>query len=598
MAMSQQQTPSQEPTQTQATPQTENPSVDTVGNAQRSSEAGLGGGGVAPQDMGIAGPFACTILGAMPIAAGLRMAKAAIESPHVQEWVLQQSLFDVAQDAAQGLMSLLPGLWPVGVGLDYEGQVAGHLVGGVDMMGSAKLIHSAANQMSLMVERKGSIDVSAAAGVAVMDAFGDESGLMAKAGISLGIKDKAQASMALDIGPLISAIQKVDPQFLLDLMMGRGSPNGLLDFAPNVEHFLRAIGDCSSALAWQYDPVLVLGAKEEAFVGTDQEMAIMAEQFSDDLPMLTEALLAIPLLKACAGVEVELRPAGVGKVDAKIIASQGSELAAVFKDPELVKAVDGTVLEWFTTGLGAAMGFELNIGVTLPIGSASPVYDIAGATVTMISETDAGGAAVKDGHTVGLMDLPRLALTMTAGGSIDDLIDAGAVPAHQRAVRVSLTAQEMQEKYPDLTSILGFCVEHGVQGESVLSLVGQATLPAEAFACLKGRGIVIPNALDGTSGILDLGQIAVALATGNIADTMPEWLQGHEVALVELAAKVQLADARLVGHFHMGAGGGVQVAAKAGLDATARGEAGVAIDKAVPAEEATVMLKAMARNAA
>ena len=92
----------QQSTQQQSAPvpeqvQTNTADLDPLGNAQRTEDAGLGGQGTAPDDMGLLGPLASVILDAMPLPMALMTAKGAIESPHVQGWVRSLDFLDVAK---------------------------------------------------------------------------------------------------------------------------------------------------------------------------------------------------------------------------------------------------------------------------------------------------------------------------------------------------------------------------------------------------------------------------------------------------------------------------------------------------------------------
>ncbi len=125
MAMSQQQAPSQQTTSNQESPQTDSPSTDAVGNQQRNQEAGLSGAGAAPEEMGILGPFAEMILDAMPLSGALLMAKGAMDNPTVQKWVGGLDIYAAVKELGRLSNTLLKDIWPVGLGIDFEGEVAG-----------------------------------------------------------------------------------------------------------------------------------------------------------------------------------------------------------------------------------------------------------------------------------------------------------------------------------------------------------------------------------------------------------------------------------------------------------------------------------------
>jgi hypothetical protein len=595
--MSQEQAPTQQSAPTQEAPQTESAGVDAVGNAQRTQEAGLGGAGAAPAEMGIIGPFASMILDAMPMAAALPMAKQFITNPEVQKWVLGQDLTQVVKDIGCLTNLLLPGIWPVGVGFDWESELAGKLVAGAGFMGHAKVMHSSASKMDLEVKLEGAFGLGAGVGGKVSDAFGDSAGLMAKAGLTIGVSEKDTFSVDMDLMPLIQATQNIDPSFLLNVLKGTVSGRGIIDFGTDVAKYLTAIATETATATWDREQKFTVGADASAIGGSESGLAYLAEGAEEHLTELEKMVVALtPWLSVAMGGALEIMPTGLGQFDIKLTCDSAGAVELFTAMPEMKGVLDGTTLEWLANGASIGLEIDLQIPATVEMISGRLSLDPAAAMVTHRVGAKLDKTDVTDGLMIPLMDLPALVATMSMGGDLDEMLDAGSLPGFSREIQIRVTAETLSSVYPAWTALIDELPERSMMSESILYLEGQADLAPTAFDVLRGRGIQVPGGMDGFGALLSLGSLAVANATGNIMEAAPEWRAGHEDALFELAAMVNVGEARLRGHIHIGVGGGVDAAEAIEASSTARTEAGVAIDTTVAGEEASRVVKALGQG--
>ncbi len=597
MAMSHQRSTEQQPNQTQEQPQATTTSVDGLGNAHRTDEAGLGGRGAAPDDMTIMGPFAGVILDAMPLPAALLTASKAITSSHVQTWVRSLDYLDVTTRLGSLANSLLTDAWPIGVGCDFEGQVAGRLVGGADLLGKTTAMRATASQLHLSVERKGELSCGGAAGLQLSNAFGDEVGALAKAEVSIIIDDNSDLYIDVDLVPLIQTMGRIHPDFLLNVLTGDASGRGLLDIGANIGQFLDVLATETVSMDWSSSPMLSIGAGAQAFAGNDLSIANLLDGAAEQLPGLVQVIASLAQkMSGATGVLLELEPIGSCQFNAKYTCEAGAAGQLLSMEPQLAQALDDPSRDWLTHGLGAKLSMMLQVPMTLHPGTGIVVPDTAGAMITVQTHSEMGATEIADHQTVALTDLPSLLSAITTGGDLDALLQDNAFPTFERTLRMEVTAERMDTAFPEWQDLLDAIPDCVLPSETVLYVEGKALLPPDALNTLIGHGIQLPDCTDGMTAVWDLGNLVIDLATGNTTVAPPDWLAGHETALFEAAAQVHLCDTRLRGHFHLGQGGGIDAGAGIEASGSARMEAGIVLDQVLEDADATRVVRALGRS--
>jgi hypothetical protein len=558
-------------------------------NAHEAEQAGVDGGGAEVGEMGLTGSFAGMVLDCMPMMAAFPMAQRFASNPAVMEWAAQYTVEDVVNAVGSASSVILKQLWPVGIGFDAEGQLAGRLAGGIDIMAQTSAIRAGSNQLDLDIGYQASVGVDGVgAGVEMVDAFGEKAaGAMAKAGIKVAASVQAKQTTEFDAMEVLRASKSLAEQSVSDILVHPLAPAQFLlpdqwvsrinhmcmdDWKITREILLSASG---SATAGQLDP-----SKHSGLVGELMAFEPLGARAENIMPFLDGSICSELALRF-EGNDRMLMEGGlktVGSVEGLALLPGMAEVLS----PETLSVLSNIVAG------GAEAGIVLALDLTVPNWKESIDMELSG--IQTVNCTDREGMSIEDSMFV---SLASLSTEITSGESDEE---AGVVmcPSLARTVQIDLDPARADAHCPELLQQLMGVTGMLYDSQTVLQLMGTMELASDLAAPLITQMFNGPSALVGVS-MSEIFDAAMARAAGTL-QAWPSWAQGWEGVLEQLVGVIEFSGARIVGHMHQGAGGGVEVSLVASAEAVARMEGGIVVDRPVSGEDAMRIRAAMSGN--
>ncbi len=594
MSYAYQQAPEQAPAQTQEAPAQQAGPAAGQSNAAQAEETGLIGG-LAASAMDLTGPMAEMILECMPIERALEAAKPHLNNPIVVKWVEKIDLGSLIGNLGSRAIAHLKALWPVGTGVDAEGEIAGTLVVGASILGKAKVVRSSDSTIQATVDLHQALDLSAGGGAELTNAFDDRVvGVLAKIGASIGLRSNHQLTLDIDWLQLLAASAELGKLNMVQVLNGELSGRGALDLvAPHA--LLQKLVNMTEGAQWTSQDAVELMASGEAGAGLAPDVDTLALAFPQSFPRIGKLVLAFaPMLDAAAGFGIRLIPNNFPTVGVEVSGALSGMAQILSSVPGLGGALDGTALEAMqgaaAAGISATMRYDVVVGTNGVMAG-----DPSTATMTLSASTESDGVAVEDGVAIPLSEIGTY---LQAGGDLDAILAAGAAPDITRTVGIDVPVSQLKEIFPGwIENVIGGADVPNLT-EQVLRLEGSATLPGWALSALQGRGIQVPGGALAVAGLADIAASAIGMHMGGGRGAVPDWLAGHEDALVGMSLNVQMTEARLVGHIHLGLGLGLAGETGAKVEGEGRAEGGLAVDKAVEGAQARQILRALASKEA
>jgi len=572
---------------TEEVPTQEAPSTGP-GNAAQCEEDGLMGG-LAAKAMDLTGPMAGMILECMPLGKAMEMAGPLLSNPTIAEWAKSIDIGSAIDELGAAASEKLLALWPVGTGVDAEGELAGQIVGGVSILGKVKAIRTGTKEIQVDAELYEGLDATVGEGVELTNAFDDVvAGAIAEAGLTVGLSSQNHLTANLDILQVLRSAADLKAINVLQILQGALPAQGVLDTGMDPRGLLQNLVNELEGMEWTTEDAIELGAGARASAGmaTAEDLGWF---FPTAVAVLGTVIQGIsPLLQASAGCAMRILPAGFPTVKVEHTGQLDGLAQLLTGHPNLGGILDEQTIAALSGPASAGIGFTLRYDCFLAPSITS--VDLATAFLTLTGTSDVGGLSVIDGVEIPLVEIPQY---LMAGGDLDEILAAGAAPTLTRSVSIDVPIAQLEEIFPSWIQQILPEGTMGMDSEQVLRLEGSATLPGEALMCLQGRGIQLPAMGLAVLGLTDIAAAAIGLSMGHGQGAVPEWLAGHEDALVTMGAQVQMSEARLVGHIHLGKGGGLAGAAAGKLAAEARAEGGLAVDKPVEGAQAQQVLTAL-----
>ena len=580
MSKTQRQTTDQQTDQTQAVDQAHaGPTLDS--NSQSTEEAGLTGGGADVSEMGLGGSFAGMVLDCMPLIAAVPLARKFIDNVAVQEWASQYSLMEVAESLGSAANHVLNDFWPVGLGFDVEGQVAGAVIVGGDMTGTISALRTGSNSLEVAVDGEAGIGLKGCgAGVALTNAFGEDvAGAMAKANLGVESHYLAENTVDFDLISVLKAYGGLCGQSLVDTL-------GSASFNPVSSLMLNAVqAQVPQDAAWDLTHELSVVAEAGLNVSaiSDEYQAGMISDCTGLSTLADYAQQILPLIDLAAEASLTFRQENDGTTTIEREASL-SVLSDLFaKTPYLAELVPPEVVSALAGNTGGEVAGRMSLVMSCAPGTADIKFDGEKSGIALIGTAESGGQSVETEAFFSFTSLRDSAMDMAEDGV------AGAVLLGDitKTARIELDPQVAEQHCPQLVQqILGLSGEW-LDSETQLVLEGSMTLKANVMMGLFGSQV-----MESITNPDHCMQYAMDLA-GGLRRELPPELSQHADLIQQLAASVEFSEARIVGHMHQGMGGGASAKWGAGVDATGRAEGGVMIDKAVEGPEADRIRRAL-----
>jgi hypothetical protein len=548
-----------------------------LSNAAEITANGLDSVGEAPEQMGLSGSFASTILDCMPLIASLPMAKAFSNNPSVVAWASEISLNEALVSLRSAANSTLENLWPIGTGFSAETQMKGQFLEGLNGVAHMSALRTDGDTISLSVDGIAGVGLSGGGpGVSVSDAFGqDVATMMAGAGLDLEVRYVAKKKAEFDVLSLLGSAALLS-WTLADIIPGGVGLDLPSMFSLRQQSFQDGISDTAE---WDISTEMALMAKVEGKFGTfSQDMesefvnqSIGAGAFSEVVKTL------LPTLAVCAAGGLLLREEAdkslVVEGEANIGLLVGS-LGSVPMVADLLPPSAQASLEGMMGASGEArvrLVFSYTDSLALNLDSKKSGF------MASASEAEAG-QQISIERFLSFANLS--ALNGVADGQAGSLALAMDL---KKTVNLEVDARVLKTHAPALSGAIEMLSEGLLDSESKLSLAAEASLSAAEAQRILGPGFQAPEGL--MMAALDL---AVTGCMPSEAALVP-----FGESITRLSQAVDLSGARLVGHVHCGVGGGVSVTVGAKMSGVIRAEGGLLVDMPIDGVEADRVLAAL-----
>jgi len=580
MSKTQRQTTDQQTDQTQSVDQAQaGPTLDS--NAQHTEEAGLTGGGADVSEMSLGGSFAGMVLDCMPLIAAVPLARKFIDNVAVQEWASQYSLIEVADSLGSAANHVLNDFWPVGLGFDVEGQVAGAVIVGGNMTGTISALRTGTNSLEVSVDGEAGVGIKGCgAGVALTNAFGEEvAGAMAKAKVGVESHYLAKNTMDFDLISVLKAYGGLCGQSLVATL-------GATTFNPVSSLMLNAVdGQIPQDSAWDLTHELSVVGEAGLNVSaiSDEYQAGMISDCTGLSALADYAQQILPLIDMAAEASLTVRQEsdGTTTIEREGSLSVLSDLFA--KTPYLAELVSPEVVSALAGNAGGEVAGRMSLVMHAEPGTSDINFDGEKSGIALTGTAESDGQSVETEAFFSFNSLQESAMGMAEGGVAGSVLLADIT----KTARIELDPQLAEQHCPQLVQqILGISGEW-LDSETQLALEGSMTLKANVMTGLFGTQV-----MESISNPDHCMQYAMDLA-GGLRRELPADLVQHADLVQQLAASVEFSEARIVGHMHQGVGGGASAKWGAGVKATGRAEGGMMIDKAVEGSEADRIRRAL-----
>lgn len=564
-------------------------STDARGNQHRAETAGLAGG-EDDRDYGLAGEFAALILDALPLGEAVEAALPYVSNPAVREWL--QALDPATLLASvDGLAArCLDAVWPVGTGVTVEGEIAGAIALGTKLKGSALALRTGADQVRTTVDLSGAVGIRGigeAAGVKLEGALGDALiAARAACGADLVLADHAEVENRLDPLELARQANGLGADIVVGALTalvpgGTAVLSGAIPQAV-AGRYLDGLRGLVSPELWDHQVSLGLHGKADAEAAADplELLPVDLPALLDQVPVLGRFVqLAAAVGELAAKAEVDLVAGGDGVVLVKARLAAAGDLRVLREFPEQFGAIPEEVVALFENRFAAGVDARVEV----PVDIESFAFDVGEATLSMAVSGEAAGDSFASCSRVPLSSLGAFLEGQLPGGSLDDMLLAGASFESVESTAVD----ETSAVFGTALAILEGLVPDGglVAADSEIAVRSRTMVGQAALGALAGQGIEAPDWMKGDLALQCVVGALRCLASGG--SELPDWLEPHRGAIEAAAAEVAVEAPRLVGTLRFGAGGSGSVAgASIEGSATARGSAGIAVDRELTPEEA------------
>jgi hypothetical protein len=573
---------------TQEAPSQEAPAQSGPGNAANCEEGGFLGG-LAAKAMDLTGPMADVILDCMPLSKAMELAAPVIDNPIVQKWAEGIDIGTAIDQLGSAATDKLLALWPVGTGVDAEGELAGRVVGGGSVLGKVKAIRSGPQSVQFDADLFAGLDATVGEGAVVTNAFDDQvAGAIAEAGLRIGLSSTNHGVANLDILQVLQSAADLKAFSVLQILLGQLPGAGLLDMGVEPDSLLQSFINQLEGVEWTREEAIEVGASAQASAG-GASAEDLQNMFPTSLPVLGALIEGIaPYLQVSSEYTTRVLPAGFPLVTYEHIGQLSGLGQLLTGHTGLSGILDEETIAKLSVPAAGEIGIMLSYDCI--IAPAVATVDPSSALVTLSNTSEVGQMSEIDGVQIPLLELPQY---LMAGGDLDEILAAGAAPTLTRSVSIDVPLARLTDIFPGWAETLIAQSGGGLPMEQVLQLQGTATLPGEALMCLQGRGIQLPAMGLALLSLTEIAGAAIGQSMGHGQAAVPEWLSGHEDALSTMATQVQMPEARLIGHIHLGAGGGIEGAAAVDVAGEARAEGGLAVDKTVEGPQAKQVLHAL-----
>lgn len=579
------------------------------GNQAALDEAGLSDTAQAGSGLGdILSYAAGVVLDAMPMSLALQTAYAFLHLDGVCEWLDQQPMVQVAtaiRDSQDGLISTL---WPEGVGFTYEGAIGGALLDGIDFRTMFTLVRTGEDtlQADYLQQLCGSMEGGLNA--RREDAFGQSDGAVGGGGALKLIADvQGNCTTEFDICGYIEAmlLQPLAP--LSAIFKGTaatfkplpGAVEGMVPQDPQGwDTRMSLIGQAEASHSTAVDVDLdSLNMLLGSTVSGEDTAA------STGAPGLAEAsvgLLGRMGLKGRVGIEVGSE--GVvffGGLSAEVIAALDAALPAVASIP----GWGGLRTDPRANQAGSELGLRLSLRAIegadgslswQPMGANSEIS--LSSTRSMSDDQGKAAGTLTDTTTMSIADYMACQMAGTSPDRAPTIAQAlaSAGTSFTRQLQIPVDQATLDRTFPDIlrgcVGLLG--LPPGVDTLVEAELVGSLVASSQALSSLAGAGIEAPANVSSPEALTDIGQSLIALRCGG--EVSAAWLAPYKAQLLKAAGSVSIEKARLVGSIRAGVGAKVEAAVGVQVGAEARANGGIAIDRALSAEQAALLQAAAA----
>jgi len=558
-------------------------------NGHEMEQAGLSEGGVAPSEMGLEGSFAGFVLDCMPMMAALPLARRFASNPAVIEWASTFSVADVLQSLGEASTVLLQQLWPVGIGFDAEGQVAGKLAGGVDVMAQASALRSADNQLDLGVSYQASVGVDGAgAGVELVDAFGEKAaGAMAKAGIKVSAAVNARQSTSFDLMAIVQSSKNLAEQSISDLLVHPLAPAQFIlpdEWIRRMDYMCMDDWDIDRSLMMEQGASFTMGQLDPS-----KHTGLVSELMSFD-PLGMRAQNVMPFLESGLCSQLGVHFEGNDWMLLKGTLSGMASIEELVSLPGMEPLNDGVALSRIAQQTGAGASSAVVLAIDLTQSEWKDAVDFQRSGVEVSNTVDAEGMMTTDSA---FFSFASMLSAQEPDVSIDEKQDV-VCPDLCRSVSLDLDPAMATEHCPDLVNQVLGVTGMVYDSQTVLQLVGKMELKSAVVAPLIDELFTGPNALVGVS-IGDVFHAAMVRVTAP-DQPGPRWVEQCGPIMDQIVASIEFSGARIVGHVHQGSGGGAELSVGTSAEFTGRMEAGAMIDLPVSADDAARLNLAMTRK--
>ncbi len=604
--MSPQQSSPQQSSPQQSSPQqastSQAPSAPASALAPQGNQAALDSLGLSATpntDTSLAGPFAALLLDGMPLGVGLPVAVDHIANPAVATWIAQQdpaAIDSTLRGDADAFFALLDRLWPRGVGLSLEGQLAAQVLGGLGGQGAWTLLRDDAGRLCLRGGPTFLLKQGLGLGLGMTDAFGE--GPAAAAGL------KAEQYLQVNLEAAVSA----DPsQWMAALGLG---PAGLVDAATRGPEAPPVVDGAATHPLFDFDPELALGARASGAVAGQLDAPDLVPDWLQ-LPLLDlQRYFALDSdqsarLSALAGLGFLLVGVDLGRVGLQF---QG-QLAALAEAAGLLNLqVSGA--PWLELEAAARQGAESRVTLRLELDArALAAGGVAPLLSTRLELSRSGQDGAGERSDVLVFDSVGAALSALCpsaspatgpGPSLASVLQDGAPSALSRDGAMDLDLAGLAEALPDWLD--GLIPDELMQNEgsvgfiahqSSLTLTGRQRLDAADLDAIAATGLRLPGAISAVAALAGLAEAVAALRLGAPA---PAWIAPWESAiLAHFGQRPALDEARLLGRLALGAGGALKLGAGVAVQGSASGVVAVEVDRPASEEDQRLLHPLMRR---
>jgi hypothetical protein len=571
MSKTQEQRPTQTQTQSPAT-EVSSPSVES--NSAEVATSGLESVGAAPEEMGLMGSFADTILDCMPMIMAMPMARRYAENPAIQEWASRIGLDEVATTLGVAANRMLKEIWPVGTGFDLEAQLKGQIIEGIDGTGHITGMRTGADSLNLSVDGRASVGLAGGGpGLAISDAFGEGvATAMASAGIDLGVHYVAKQTTEFDVLSLLTAPAMIG--LTLNDLLSDGLPGVLPVALPQITPIL--VGAELGIDAWglQTEYTLVSNAKAE-FGSFSEDLAVGVVERALGVGEFAEvAAELLPMLKACAETGLTLAHDADGGFRVEGGGSISAILGALGKVPLVGQHLPAGAHQLLVGKTGGKADIRTRL-----------IFRRTGPLSIALDTEQSGFMLEATQESAGQTTTQQQFLSLAAASTAEECGGCETAPVMdiKKTVKIKVDPAVAGEHCAALMKKISDVADGLLSHETRLFLEGEASLTAKAATEVIGAGVDLPDAA--MFAALDMAVCGSAA----LGSELEPW--AGEIAA--LAGVVSFSGPRLTGHVHQGAGGGVSGSLGGKASGVVRAEAGMVVDMVIEGPDADRIRRAM-----